>query len=75
MSTKEIERCLKTSIHFPNAIWFSNQDLGTSTVVRGEGMDRFRVSKPGVFDDSPFLDFVADRANFRLGANDEFLKA
>ena len=60
MSTKDIEWCLKTSIHLPKATWFSNQDLGTTTSHNGEGNDGVIGSTIGDFDDSPFSDFMED---------------
>ena len=68
MSTKDIERCLKTSIHFPKATWFSNHDFGTTTSHKGEGIDGVIGSDIGNFDDSPFSDFMEDRVSFLLGA-------
>ena len=64
ISTKEIERCLKTSIHLPKALWFSNHDFGTSTALKGEGIDGAIGSSIGDFDDSPFSDFVEERVTF-----------
>ena len=43
--------------------------------MSGEGIDGFGVSNPGVFEDSPFSDFVEDRVSFLLGAIYEFSKA
>ena len=68
MSTKDIERYLKTSIHLPKATWFSNQDLGTTTSHKGEGNDGVTGSVIGDLDDSPFSDFVEERVSFCLGA-------
>ena len=75
MWTKETEWCLKTLIHFPSAIWFSNHDLGTSTAVREEGVDGFGVLSPKDFEDSPSLDFIEERVNFLLRDMDVLLKA
>ena len=68
MSTKEIERCLKTSIHFPKAIWFSNHDFGTTTLLKGEGIDGVIGPAIGDFNDSPLSDFLEERVSFLLGA-------
>lgn len=70
MSTKGIEWCLKTSIHFLKAIWFSNHDFGTSTTVKGEGINGVGVSDIGdeVY---PFSNFVDERVSFLLGAIDK----
>ena len=68
MSTKDIERCLKTSIRFQKVIWFSNHDLGTTTSLKGEGIDEVIGLSIGDFDDSPLLDFVEERVNFLLGS-------
>lgn len=63
------------SIHLPNAIWFLNQVLETFKEESGEGMDGWGVLGPGVFYDSPFSDFIADRASFLFGAIKGFLKS
>ena len=68
MSTKDIERCLKTSIHFLKLIWFSNHDFGTTTSVKGEGIDGVIGLAIGDFDDSPLSDFLEERVSFLLGA-------
>ena len=60
MSTKDNERCLKISIHFLNAVLFSNQFFGTSKEARGEEIIGFGVSSPGDFDDSPFSDLMEE---------------
>ena len=52
------------SIHLPNAVWFSNQFLGTSKEVRGEGIDEVGVSCLGVFEVSPFSNFVDKRVHW-----------
>ena len=66
MSTKEIERCLKTSIHYPKATWFFNHNFGSTTSLKGEGIDGVIGSPIDDFDDSPLSDFVEER--FLLGA-------
>ena len=68
MSTKDIERCLKTSIHLPKATWFSNQDLGTATLLKDEGKDGVIGSVIGDFEDSPLSDLVEEQVSFLLGA-------
>ena len=75
MSTKDIERYLKTSIHLPKATWFSNHDLGTITSHKGEGSDGVIGSVIGDFVDSPISDLVEERLSFVLGAMKEFLRA
>ena len=50
------------------AIWFSNYDFGTSTTLKGEGIDGVIGSSIGDFDDSPLSDFVEERVSFLLGA-------
>ena len=66
-----MERCLKTSIHFPKSIWFSNHDFGATTLLKGEGIEGVIGSAISDFDDSSLSDFVEERVSFLLGAIDE----
>ena len=69
MSTKDIERFLKTSVHLYKVTWFSNQDLGTTTLHKGEGKDGVIGSVVADLDDSPFTDFVEERLSFLFGGH------